>query len=192
MDSRGTPPEMSNFYCLPGRAGGTLNVLVGARNLRSPCSQSGDASKSVNLHYKFVIIIDVIGLLNSPAGITWRNRASRNGSSSLCYLSTSSIQTNNDNWFRSYREVGCMLTPLSWAAEGQIWRLGPRTGPRNQEISTTDTHRCTQMDRAEPSAGGTLRRANLDNNFESICVNLWFQYLFHPVRTANCDIKTAE
>jgi Hint domain len=28
MDSRGLPPEMSNFYCLPGRAGGTPIVLV--------------------------------------------------------------------------------------------------------------------------------------------------------------------
>jgi hypothetical protein len=28
MESRGIPPEMSNFYCLPGRAGGTPNVLV--------------------------------------------------------------------------------------------------------------------------------------------------------------------
>jgi hypothetical protein len=27
MESRGIPPEMSNFYCLPGRAGGTPNVL---------------------------------------------------------------------------------------------------------------------------------------------------------------------
>jgi hypothetical protein len=28
MDNRGLPPEMSNFYCLPGRAGGTPRVLV--------------------------------------------------------------------------------------------------------------------------------------------------------------------
>jgi hypothetical protein len=28
MDSLGTPPETSNFYCLPGRAGGTLVVLA--------------------------------------------------------------------------------------------------------------------------------------------------------------------
>jgi hypothetical protein len=27
MESRGLPPETSNFYCLPGRAGGTPNVL---------------------------------------------------------------------------------------------------------------------------------------------------------------------
>ena len=27
MDSRGTPPETSNFYCLPGRAGGTPIAL---------------------------------------------------------------------------------------------------------------------------------------------------------------------
>ena len=27
MDSRGTPPEMSNFYCLPGRAGGTPKCI---------------------------------------------------------------------------------------------------------------------------------------------------------------------
>jgi hypothetical protein len=27
MDNRGLPPEMSNFYCLPGRAGGTPRVL---------------------------------------------------------------------------------------------------------------------------------------------------------------------
>jgi len=27
MDSRGLPPEMSNFDCLPGRAGGTPFVL---------------------------------------------------------------------------------------------------------------------------------------------------------------------
>ena len=27
MDGRRPPPEMSNFYCLPGRAGGTPNVL---------------------------------------------------------------------------------------------------------------------------------------------------------------------
>jgi hypothetical protein len=29
MDSPGPPPETSNFYCLPGRAGGTPGVLVG-------------------------------------------------------------------------------------------------------------------------------------------------------------------
>jgi hypothetical protein len=28
MDSRGLPPETSNFYCLPGRAGRTPNVLA--------------------------------------------------------------------------------------------------------------------------------------------------------------------
>ena len=27
MDGRRPPPETSNFYCLPGRAGGTPNVL---------------------------------------------------------------------------------------------------------------------------------------------------------------------
>jgi DNA invertase Pin-like site-specific DNA recombinase len=32
MDGRRTPPETSNFYCLPGRAGGTPNVL--GRSLR--------------------------------------------------------------------------------------------------------------------------------------------------------------
>jgi hypothetical protein len=29
MDSLGIPPETSNFYCLPGRAGGTPIVLEG-------------------------------------------------------------------------------------------------------------------------------------------------------------------
>ena len=28
MDNRGLPPQTSNFDCLPGRAGGTPNVLV--------------------------------------------------------------------------------------------------------------------------------------------------------------------
>jgi hypothetical protein len=28
MDSRGIPPETSNFYCLPGRAGGFPILLV--------------------------------------------------------------------------------------------------------------------------------------------------------------------
>jgi hypothetical protein len=28
MDSRGIPPETSNFYCLPGRAGGSPNLLA--------------------------------------------------------------------------------------------------------------------------------------------------------------------
>lgn len=28
MDNRGTPPEMSNFCCLPGRAGGTPILIV--------------------------------------------------------------------------------------------------------------------------------------------------------------------
>ena len=31
MDSRGTPPEMSNFYCLPGRAGGTPKCIRACR-----------------------------------------------------------------------------------------------------------------------------------------------------------------
>ena len=34
MDSRGTPPEMSNFYCLPGRAGGTPILLASLRPVR--------------------------------------------------------------------------------------------------------------------------------------------------------------
>ncbi len=31
MDSREIPPETSNFYCLPGRAGGSPNVLDGVK-----------------------------------------------------------------------------------------------------------------------------------------------------------------
>jgi hypothetical protein len=31
MDSRGLPPEMSNFYCLPGRAGGSPILLEGTK-----------------------------------------------------------------------------------------------------------------------------------------------------------------
>jgi hypothetical protein len=40
MDSRGPPPETSNFYCLPGRAGGTPNVLeVRSSNHRTTAKQ---------------------------------------------------------------------------------------------------------------------------------------------------------
>jgi hypothetical protein len=32
MDKRGLPPQMSNFYCLPGRAGGTpMGIRTGDR-----------------------------------------------------------------------------------------------------------------------------------------------------------------
>ena len=33
MDGRRTPPETSNFYCLPGRAGGTPIVLAEPRSI---------------------------------------------------------------------------------------------------------------------------------------------------------------
>jgi hypothetical protein len=37
MESQGIPPETSNFYCLPGRAGGTPNGLEADRRGSSWC-----------------------------------------------------------------------------------------------------------------------------------------------------------
>ena len=46
MDGRRPPPEMSNFYCLPGRAGGTPMVLVLHRNDRPTVDETcGIASR---------------------------------------------------------------------------------------------------------------------------------------------------